>query len=318
MSGVAPMLPNKLLVVEVGSTLHGIGIGSDDTDYMGVCLEPPETVFGLGTFEQYQHRTAPEGVRSGPGDVDVVIYGLKKWMRLAAKGNPSVIMPLYAPPEFIDFMHPLGEELRGLHSAIVSRKCKGRFLGYLNGQRDRAERDRGSGRGRREGREAKWASHMVRLGYQAEELLSTGWLTLPMPPEKAEVCRAIKRGEVSFREALDLSTEQVHRIERLDGTALLPKPDMGRIESWMQSAYMRVYAGAGPLAETDATGKGAELRDVPAPTHLPEIQVVAAAWPIYDRLIQDEDPAALRRLSSVWAEARQIAERSLRAAREAA
>ena len=66
-----------------------------------------------------------------------------------------------------------------------------------------------------------------------------------------------------------------------------------------------------------------ELRDAgavghPAPTHIPELQVVAAAWPIYDRLMQDEDPAALRRLSSVWAEARGIAERSLRAARGAA
>ena len=76
--------------------------------------------------------------------------------------------------------------------------------------------------------------------------------------------------------------------------------------------------GAQPLADTATTGKRAEPRDAAAPTHIPEIQVVAAAWPIYDRLMQDEDPAALRRLSSVWAEARQIAERSLRAARRAA
>ena len=75
--------------------------------------------------------------------------------------------------------------------------------------------------------------------------------------------------------------------------------------------------GAGPLAETDATGKGAELRDAPTPT-LSEIQVVAAAWPIYDRLIRDEDPAGFRRLSSVWAEAREIAVRSLTAASRAA
>jgi uncharacterized protein len=238
---VATTLPNKLLVVEVGSTLHGIDIGSDDTDYMGVCIEPPETVFGLGSFEQYQYRTAPEGVRSGTGDVDIVIYGLKKWMRLAVKGNPSVIMPLFAPPEFVNYIDPLGVELRHMVDAIVSRRCKGRFLGYLNGQRDRAERDRGSGRGRREGREAKWASHMVRLGYQAEELLSTGWLTLPMPEHQAEVCRAIKRGEVTFREALDISREQVAKVEEIDGP-LPDEPDMRRIEAWMRNTYLRIYA----------------------------------------------------------------------------
>ena len=125
--------------------------------------------------------------------------------------------------------------------AIVSRRCKGRFLGYLNGQRDRAERDRGSGRGRREGREAKWASHMVRLGYQAEELLSTGWLTLPMPERQAEECRAIKRGDISFRRALDISMEQVDRIEALEDGPLPDEPDLQRIEAWMRNAYMRTF-----------------------------------------------------------------------------
>ena len=81
-----------------------------------------------------------------------------------------------------------------------------------------------------------------------------------------------------------------------------------------------------PLAQTTVdhrsdnhNGAGGEphdqLRDAPTPT-LSEMQVVAAAWPIYDRLIRDEDPAGFRRLSSVWAEAREIAVRSLTAAKE--
>lgn len=50
-------------------------------------------------------------------------------------------------------------------------------------------------------------------------------------------------------------------------------------------------------------------------TRISEFEVVAAAWPIYDRLLSDGAPG---RLSSVWAEARQIAEQSLRRAREVA
>ena len=93
----------------------------------------------------------------------------------------------------------------------------------------------------------------------------------------------------------------------------------------------RNVGAAVPLAQTTVdhrsdnhNGAGGEphdqLRDAgavghPAPT-LSEMQVVAAAWPIYDRLIRDEDPAGFRRLSSVWAEAREIAVRSLTAAKE--
>ena len=231
----------EILRVEVGSTLHGIGIGSDDRDLMGVTVEPANAVFGLASFEQYEWRTAPKGERSGPDDTDLVVYGLKKWMRLAVKGNPSVLMVLFAPPEFTDHVTPIGEELRHLTPAVVSQRCKGRFLGYLGGQRRRAEQERGSGHGRREGREAKWASHMVRLGYQAEELLTTGRLTLPMPVEQAEMCKAVKRGEVSFDDALRIAQEHEQRVERIADSPLPVEPDLCRIEAWMQSVYLRVH-----------------------------------------------------------------------------
>ena len=73
-----------------------------------------------------------------------------------------------------------------------------------------------------------------------------------------------------------------------------------------------------PVADRDRSKpRDAGAVGHPAPT-LSEMQVVAAAWPIYDRLIRDEDPAGFRRLSSVWAEARQIAIKSLTAAKETA
>ncbi len=56
----------------VGSTLHGLVRDStDDRDEMGVCIEPPDHVIGLRRFEHWVHRTQPEGVPSGPGDLDL-------------------------------------------------------------------------------------------------------------------------------------------------------------------------------------------------------------------------------------------------------
>ena len=41
----------------------------------------------------------PEGARSGAGDLDLVIYSLRKWARLAAQGNPTVLLLLFVPDD---------------------------------------------------------------------------------------------------------------------------------------------------------------------------------------------------------------------------
>ena len=43
-------------------------------DEMAVCVEPPEYLLGLREFEHYVVRTQPDGVQSGPGDLDLTVY----------------------------------------------------------------------------------------------------------------------------------------------------------------------------------------------------------------------------------------------------
>lgn len=237
--------PGEILRCEVGSTLHGIGIGSDDLDLMGITVEPPNVIFGTEGFEQIVQRTAEEGERSGPNDTDITVYGLKKWMRLALQGNPSVIVLLYAPKEFYYHLNNEGIELIDLRDSIVSARCIGRFLGYMNGQRQRALKGKGSGNGNREGRREKWASHMVRLGHQGLELAARGTLTLPMPEHAAERCKAIKRGEIAFDDALAISLQlegQIEHIKNENKIALADKPDMERVHKWMTKTYLKTLA----------------------------------------------------------------------------
>ena len=231
----------EVLRVEVGSTLHGIGIGSDDLDLMSVAIEPRRSITGLGQWEHFIWRSAPEGERSGPDDVDWVVYGLRKYLRLAIKGNPSILALLYAPESMLHVPHDAGRELLDRRDLIVSQNCIPRFLGYLHGQRKRALDGTGSGHGNREGRREKWASHMVRLGYQALEMATEGGMTLPMPNGQAEVCRAIKRGEVSFEEALDLAADLEGQVRDVDVTPLRKEPDIDAIEDWLHTAYGRAY-----------------------------------------------------------------------------
>ncbi|WP_461167041.1 DNA polymerase beta superfamily protein [Tsukamurella serpentis] len=55
------------------------------------------------------------------------MYSLRKYLRLAVKGNPTVLLPLYAPPGDLIMVTDLGRSLREQRSALPgSRDRSGR------------------------------------------------------------------------------------------------------------------------------------------------------------------------------------------------
>jgi uncharacterized protein len=111
---LSPLPPSTILLVEVGSTAHGTGIpGGEDYDQLGVVVELPHEVLGLDErgFRTVMQRTQPEGARSGPGDIDRTLHSLRRFVRLAASGNPSILMALWAP---VDHATAEGRELQAL------------------------------------------------------------------------------------------------------------------------------------------------------------------------------------------------------------
>lgn len=244
-----------ILRATVGSTLHGLHHGGqDDRDEMAVFIEPPEYLLGLARargirgglygFEHFVERTQPEGVRSGPGDLDLVAYSLRKYMRLALKGHPTILLLLFAPEEMVLVQTDLGRELRELAPAILSRRAGRGYLGYLHGQKERLLGARGQKRVNRpelveaHGYDTKYAMHAARLGHQGLELLESGQLTLPMPePERSRVM-AIRLGERSFEEAVAEIDEVERRLaEALERTSLPAEPDRERVNSFLIKAY---------------------------------------------------------------------------------
>src|SRR3954452_19672734 len=132
---------STILRATVGSTVHGLHHGGqDDRDEMAVYVEPPEYLVGLrrapqiggGLYglEHYVERTQPEGVRSGPGDLDLVAYSLRKYVRLAMKGHPTILLLLFVPEDLVLVETELGKELRALRPAILSRRAGQGSLGY--------------------------------------------------------------------------------------------------------------------------------------------------------------------------------------------
>jgi hypothetical protein len=251
-------LSGEILRTVVGSGLHGIAIaGTDDHDEMGVYVEPPEQALGFADRrDSYVHRTQPEGARSGPGDTDLVIYGLRKYLRLAAQGNPTALLPLYAPTEAVLVLTALGEELRALAPALLSQRAVRRFLGYLTGQRVRiggkvGADGRGARRGggprqelvERYGYDTKFASHALRLAFQGREVAVRATLTLPMPNEERDRVLRVKRGDVrDVAEVLAEIAEVEAEIAAVLGSGRTPLPpdaDHAVVTAWAVEAYRR-------------------------------------------------------------------------------
>ena len=229
----------------VGSTIHGLALeGTDDRDEMGVCIEPPEWVIGLRHFETWLFRTKPEGVRSEAGDLDLVVHSLRKFSRLALKGNPTVLLVLFVPAEELLLRTPLGDELQALAPAFVSREAGKAFHGYLTAQKQRLLGERGQLRTHspelvdEHGYDTKYAMHMVRLGYQGRELLQTGRISLPMREHERARVFAVRRSEVPFNEVMTEIGELERDLEDLLTTSPLPpKPDRDGVEAFLVRAY---------------------------------------------------------------------------------
>ncbi|MCP3883318.1 MAG: nucleotidyltransferase [Sulfitobacter sp.] len=250
-----PSLPDTaILMVEVGSTAHGTGIaGGEDHDQLAVVVETPEQVLGLDEhgLKTVMQRTQPEGVRSGPGDTDRTLHSLRRFVRLAASGNPSILMTMWAP---VEFSTPIGEELRGLGEAFVGRHVVPRYRGYMQSQARRLLGLSGGGHGRRGGGgreelisefgyDTKYAMHCARLGFQCLELLRTGGLELPIQGEPADWLRAVRYGQVEFDQWWERSLELDAQLEAIGEDASIREgPDRERIDAWCVDAHRRVWA----------------------------------------------------------------------------
>lgn len=242
----------RILVVEVGSSAHGLQVeGTDDEDLMGVCIPPPTHVIGLGThhgegvgWQRFQHlveRDRPAGVRSEPGDTDFVTYSLHKYCALCLKGNPSALVALFAP---VRESTELGLQLRDIAPSFASKKAGRAFLGYMTQQRERLLGERGQMNVKRPelveafGFDTKYAGHVLRLGHQGIEYMKTGTLKLPMEEPWRTLVLQTRTGNVDFHEVIERAVSLEIALEELLVSSPLPDaPDYALVNDWMTKAH---------------------------------------------------------------------------------
>lgn len=249
-----------ILRVPAGSTLHGLNVpGTDDSDEVGVCIESLEAAIGFSEFEQYIYRTAAEreGKHDAPsqaGDLDLTIFSLRKFLRLAMQGNPQILQCLFVPPHLCLRRDAIGAQLQEMAPLIISRHAGFRYLGYLEAQRQRLLGERGQKKTNRpeleakHGYDTKYAMHILRLGFQGVELMSTGKLTLPMAEKDRVFTFAVRMGEIPMQDALTKAGELERQIKDMLNDAPVPaEPAREELEAWMTQRYFQTWKAQEPL-----------------------------------------------------------------------
>ncbi|QGH75824.1 nucleotidyltransferase [Gordonia phage Syleon] len=235
-----------------GSQLYGTQLDNGDNDQMGVAIEPPSHVIGLSQFEQWQYHSAGNGVRSGSEDLDVTVYSLRKWTRLAEQGNPTVLLLGFTPDELLLKDSFWGMQLRANMDMFISQQAGSRFLGYLDSQRKQMLGLTGRKHSNRPelveqyGYDTKFAYHAVRLGMQGVEYLTTGHMELPMNQEYRDYLIDIRQGRESKEDVVTVINLYIDLLRKLKHSPdLPPRANRVEIDAWLEVMYETFWSSQG-------------------------------------------------------------------------
>lgn len=230
-------LSNCVLIAYRGSIAHGTYLPTndehsiDDKDVMAFAVPSADTYFGLTEFGS---RGTVE-IGTGTDEWDVVVYEMRKAIRLLLGGNPNVLAMLWLPDNLYLYRSPLGQKLVEERELFVGKHVYKSFTGYAVSQMRKMEQgvykgfmgDKRRALVDKYGYDCKNASHLIRLLRQGIEFLTDG--ELQVQRHDASELLAIKRGEWRL--------EKVKReAEKLFGLAqeayvrshLPPRPDYER------------------------------------------------------------------------------------------
>lgn len=153
-----------------GSHAYGLANERSDEDHIGVISYPTSHFWSL---------SRPGESVVGHEPYDYSFHELEKFMRLAAKSNPTVLESLFLDT-YIEKEPYWGDELIGIRMAFPSKKyVYNAYMGYAESQ-FRKLMSRGDGKfssdtGNRVGKHAR---HVMRLLEQGHQLYTTGELVL--------------------------------------------------------------------------------------------------------------------------------------------
>ena len=230
-----------VLLTDTGSKAYGTNLETSDEDYKGICVPPIEYAFGLQTFEQIILNDDSTR-RNTSEDVDVTIYGLNKFVRLAVSGNPNVLELLFTDEENIHIKTDVGSKLIENRGLFLTNKITGSFGGFALQQKNKFEKGLGQRKELVEkyGYDTKTVMHGVRLYEMAIEAFLTGTFTTKRP--NAEELKDIRRGKYTKQGLMEMMNDYERHFQEARAKSVLPdKPNMKKVDKMLVGLTMDYY-----------------------------------------------------------------------------
>lgn len=118
-----PDLKAVIYLTLSGSYGYGTNNEYSDIDLRGVLIEDKKYLLGLESFEQFEYLTT-----------DTVIYGLKKFIKLCAAGNPNALELLGTDNDCIAVLTEQGKLLKNNAHLFLSQRIVNSFGNYATAQ----------------------------------------------------------------------------------------------------------------------------------------------------------------------------------------
>jgi predicted nucleotidyltransferase len=132
---------NSILATISGSRAYGIDTPESDLDIKGVFAPNKRSLFGLETFDQLEDKNQVADFVKGllpkaamVNGCEGTFYDVRKFVRLAADANPSMLDILFCREQDVIQITPLGRELRENRELFLSKKVKYTYSGYAISQ----------------------------------------------------------------------------------------------------------------------------------------------------------------------------------------
>lgn len=217
-----------LLLAEYGSQAHGTATPESDHDLLGIYVERDHELYGLEKPESQSFRVHADGVvlrlsasaatpRSDSDQTEMHFHPLRKYVSLAAHGNPTVLSALWAYEHFGIVRSFAGDLLTNSRDVFLSKHVGFRHAGYARAQRDALLGKTNNRTNRPElikqyGHDVKYSAHLIRLLMAGLDVVRDRTFHLPMKPEQIELLTEIRRGEVPLEDVLSLSEKLEHEL----------------------------------------------------------------------------------------------------------
>lgn len=207
--------PSSIILEGItGSTAYGLATPDSDVDKHGVYQAPTREVLGL----------FPPKETVVTNDPDITYHEVTKFIRLAAKANPTVLEILYLSDYTI--VNPVGQLLIDNRAAFLSKTIYHSYGGYAIAQARRLNYRGDSFSSDTKHRYNKHARHCFRLLQQGRQLLETG--TLDVKVQNRDELFAI--GELPVSDLVDRFEAEFKAFDKIH-TSLPDEPDYATLNT---------------------------------------------------------------------------------------